>query len=78
MPRTRHSAPGERPWQRFPDPGPWGLFLLSVVAMFALAPRLSGRLGEFWCQAVFLPIWVAVYALLQILQLRGEVRHDRG
>ena len=77
MPRTRHNAPGEPTRPRRPDPGPWGLFLVSVLAMFALAPRLNGRLGDFWSQAAILPIWAAFYALIHFLRLRREARHDR-
>jgi len=57
--------------------GPWGLFLVNLLAMFALAPRLSGWLGEFWSQAAMLPIWVAFYALIHLFRFRREARHDR-
>jgi len=52
------------------DSGLWDIFLASVFAMFAVAPLLSGRLGDFWSSAVFLPVWAAVYALIRVIQER--------
>lgn len=52
------------------DSGLWDIFLASFFAMFAIAPLLSGRLGDFWSSAVFLPVWAAVYAVIRIVQAR--------
>jgi hypothetical protein len=37
--------------------GLWDLFLGCFMLLFALAPLLSVRLGDFWSSAVFLPFW---------------------
>jgi hypothetical protein len=52
------------------DTGLWDLFVASVVAMFAIAPLLSVRLGDFWSSAVFLPIWAVVYLALRSVKER--------
>lgn len=52
------------------DSGLWDVFLASFVALFAIAPLLSGRLGDFWSSAVFLPVWAAVYAVIRLVQAR--------
>jgi hypothetical protein len=52
------------------DSGLWDILLASVVAMFAVAPVLSSRLGDFWSSAVFLPVWAAVYVAIRVVQDR--------
>ena len=41
-----------------------------VLLIFALAPLLSNRLGDFWSSAVFLPIWGAAYLILRFIRER--------
>ena len=44
------------------------IFLASFVLMFAVAPLLSGRLGDFWSSFIFLPFWGLVYLILWYLR----------
>jgi hypothetical protein len=43
------------------DTGLWDVLIASVMAMFAIAPLLSGTLGDFWSSAIFVPIWAGLY-----------------
>ncbi len=52
------------------DTGLRDMMIASVVAMFAIAPLLSGRLGDFWSSAVFLPILAAVYLAIRFVHGR--------
>lgn len=45
--------------------GLWDFFLGCFLLMFAVAPLLSGALGDFWSSAVFLPFWALVYAVIR-------------
>lgn len=55
------------------DTGLWDIMLASVVAMFAIAPLLSARLGDFWSSAIFLPFWAVVYLILHFVRGRFVV-----
>jgi hypothetical protein len=37
----------------------------SILLIFALAPVLSGRLGDFWSSMIFLPLWGVLYLVIQ-------------
>lgn len=52
------------------DTGLWDTFLASVFALFAIAPLLSSRLGDFWSSAIFLPVWAGVYLLIRLVHAR--------
>lgn len=52
------------------DDGLWDLMIASVVAMFAIAPLLSGSLGDFWSSAIFLPVWGVVYLIIRLVRER--------
>jgi MFS family permease len=52
------------------DSGLWDIFLASVVAMFAIAPLLSSRLGDLWSVVVFLPVWAVVLIINYIISVR--------
>ena len=52
------------------DTGLWDIFLASVFAVFAVAPFLSTRLGDFWSTAVFLPVWLLVYLGIRSVHAR--------
>jgi hypothetical protein len=52
------------------DTGLWDMFLASMVAMWVIAPYLSGPLGDFWAAAVFLPFWGVVYLVIRVVQVR--------
>jgi hypothetical protein len=45
---------------RFQD-GLADIFIGCLVLIFAIAPTLSVKLGDFWSSAVFLPFWALVY-----------------
>ncbi len=55
------------------DTGLWDVMLASVVAMFAIAPLLSSRLGDFWSSAVFVPVWLIVYLAIRGVRERVVV-----
>jgi hypothetical protein len=48
--------------------GLWDILLGCFVLMFAVAPLLSARLGDFWSSAVFLPFWGGVYLVIRFLR----------
>lgn len=52
------------------DSGLWDLLLACVVAMLAIAPLLSPRLGDFWASAVFVPFWVGVWLVVRAVHAR--------
>jgi MFS family permease len=64
--------------------GLWDFFLGCFVLMFAVAPLLSGGLGDFWSSAVFLPFWALVYLAVRLLRKRvvaprlGTVKFGRA
>jgi hypothetical protein len=55
------------------DTGLWDVFLASIFALFAVAPLLSGRLGDFWSSVVFVPVWAGVYLMIRIVHSRVVV-----
>jgi MFS family permease len=48
--------------------GMWDLFLGCFALMFAVAPLLSTRLGDFWSSAVFLPFWGLVALAIWLIR----------
>jgi hypothetical protein len=50
------------------EDGLWDIFIGCVVSMFAIAPLLSARLGDFWSSAVFLPFFAAVFLVIRALR----------
>jgi MFS family permease len=52
------------------DTGLWDIWLASVAAMFAIAPLLSGALGDFWSVAIFLPVWAALFVVIWLVRER--------
>lgn len=52
------------------DIGVWDILIATLVSMFAIAPLLSGSLGDFWSSAIFVPILAAVYLALQLVKRR--------
>jgi len=46
------------------------IFLAAFLLMFAVAPLISGTLGDFWSSFIFLPIWGVVYLILRLLRKR--------
>lgn len=55
------------------DHGLWDVLLASVVAMWAIAPLLSGKMGDFWSSAIFLPVWGGVYLAIRLIRERVVV-----
>jgi hypothetical protein len=55
------------------DTGLWDTLLASVFAFLAIGPLLSGRLGDFWSSAVFVPVWAGVYLIIRIVHTRVVV-----
>lgn len=50
------------------DDGLWDIFLGCFFLMFAVAPLLSNRLGDFWSSAIFLPFWALVYLAIRLIR----------
>jgi hypothetical protein len=50
------------------DDGLWDVLIGSVVSMFAVAPLLSDRLGDFWSSALFVPVWLGVYVAIRLFR----------
>jgi hypothetical protein len=50
------------------DDGLLDIMMAAVVSMFALAPLLSGPLGDFWSSAVFGPLWFVVYLFIRVVR----------
>ena len=48
--------------------GLWDILLGCFFLIFALAPFLSTRLGDFWSSVVFLPFWLLVFLIVQWLR----------
>lgn len=48
--------------------GLWDVMLGCVVLLFALAPLLSQKLGDFWSSMIFLPFWGLVYLIIWLLR----------
>jgi MFS family permease len=66
------------------DDGLWDVFLGSFLLLFAIAPLLTPILGDLWSSVVFLPLWVAVFAVIRLIRKRvvaprvGVVRFGRA
>lgn len=52
------------------DSGLWDVFLAGIVSMLAIGPLLSGRLGDFWSAAVFVPVLLAILVGIRVVQNR--------
>ncbi len=54
---------------RYQD-GLWDVYLGSITLLFALAPLLSERLGDFWSSFIFLPFWLVVIGIITWVRRR--------
>ncbi len=61
-------------FRAFYNDGLWDIFLGCIFLMWAIAPYLSSRLGDFWSSAVFLPFWALVYLVIPRI---GSVKFGR-
>lgn len=59
-----------RTFRTVTDDGLWDVMIAAVCAMFAIAPLLSGTLGDFWSSALFVPVWLAVYLMITAVRHR--------
>lgn len=50
------------------DDGLLDIMMAAFVSLFAVAPLLSDRLGDFWSSAVFGPFWFAMYLGVRAVQ----------
>jgi len=57
-----------RAFQATHTDGLWDVMLGAFFLMFAIAPLLSVRLGDFWSSVVFLPFWALVYLVVVLLR----------
>ena len=55
------------------DTGLWDLLLASFIALWAIAPLLSVRLGDFWSSAIFVPVWAVIYLAIRGVHARVVV-----
>jgi hypothetical protein len=60
----------QRTFRTVVDDGLWDVVIAAFFAMFAFAPLLSERLGDFWSAAVFVPVWVATYSAVRVVRHR--------
>jgi hypothetical protein len=66
------------------EDGLWDILLGCFTLMFAVAPLLSGSLGDFWSSMIFLPFWGLVFLAIWLLRRYvvrprlGEVRLGRA
>jgi len=44
------------------------IFIGCFTSMFAIAPFLSTKLGDFWSSVIFLPIWAIVFLVLWLIK----------
>lgn len=59
------------------DDGLVDIFLSSFVLMWAVAPSMSAKLGDFWSSAIFLPVWGLLYLVLYLIR-RAYIRPRTG
>lgn len=52
------------------DDGLFDVMMAAIVSMFALAPLLSGSLGDFWSSAIFGPLWFTTYLVIRSVRER--------
>ena len=57
------------------DDGLWDFMIAGFATMFAIAPLLSERLGDFWSSAVFIPVFAFIYIASRAI--RGRIVVDR-
>ena len=55
------------------DTGLWDVLIAVLFSMFAIAPLLSSRLGDFWSSAVFIPVWALAFLAFWLVQVRVVV-----
>lgn len=48
--------------------GLWDILIGCIFLEFAIAPFLSGSLGDFWSSAIFLPFWALVYLGIRLIR----------
>lgn len=60
----------QRTFRTMTDDGLWDVLIAAVLAMLAIAPLLSGSLGDLWSSAVFAPVWLATYLIIHALRKR--------
>lgn len=74
----------EKVFRRAVDDGLWDIFLGCFFLMFAIAPFLSRRMGDFLSAAVFIPVWGGAYFLMRLTRKRvvmprvGQVEFGRS
>jgi hypothetical protein len=57
-----------RTFRTVTDDGLWDVLIAGVFSMLAIAPLLSGSLGDLWSSAVFAPIWLAIYLIIHVVR----------
>jgi len=50
------------------DDGLWDVLIAAVFSMMALAPLLSGSLGDLWSSAIFAPILLGTYLVIRAVR----------
>ena len=60
----------EKVFRRAVDDGLWDIFLGCFFLMFAIAPLLSRRMGDFLSSAIFIPVWGGAYFLIWLTRRR--------
>ncbi len=52
------------------DLGTWDLLIATGASMFAIAPLLSPKLGDFWSSAIFIPVFAVMFVILRFVRQR--------
>lgn len=78
----------QRTFRTARDDGLWDVLVAPFFAMFAIAPLIADRLGDFWSSALFVPVWLVVYLVTRVMRVQvvqprigvielGEERRER-
>jgi hypothetical protein len=59
-----------RTFRTVTDDGLWDVLIAGVFSMLAIAPLLSGSLGDLWSSAIFAPIWLVTYLIIHAVRKR--------
>jgi hypothetical protein len=57
-----------RTFRTVTDDGLWDVLIAGVFSMLAIAPLLSGSLGDLWSSAIFAPVWLATYLVIRAVR----------
>ena len=59
-----------RTFRTVTDDGLWDVLIAGVLGMLAIAPLLSGALGDLWSSAIVAPVWLIIYLIIRAVRRR--------